>query len=751
MNRQKLAARLGTHFINNSLLANRFSLGYKAWHGAARALLFCTFMLYISIFLGGGVYSFFNGLINLGFAILLAVLSLSLGSLIVTFLDWIQKIQLPYRSVLMGSLFLLMSLMIAAVQLAGNAVIVVVYFIIAASLLGAGVGGLIAAIEEGHSRKAPTALGVIGFLGLCFFVIWSAWPGQSYEASDPASCSALQPLLNLEHPAEAGPYTVLELTYGSGKDKRRQEYRRDAAIITEEVDLSQMIDEPLSLILWLRNKYWGFGLDAVPLNARVWYPKGDGPFPLVLVVHGNHLMDDFSDPGYDYLGELLASRGYIAASIDQNFLNAGGFIEAVLGGLKNENDARAYLLLKHLSLWHAWNEEEGNPFYGMVDTENVGLIGHSRGGEAAAIAAAFNDLLVHPDHGDIHFDFGYNIQAVIAIAPSDGQFKPRRQGIKLSDINYLVLHGSADSDVRSFQGLAQYDRVSLTEGSDYFKAAVYIHGANHGQFNTRWGRIDQTISRFFLDRSNIMPPQAQELAAKVFISGFLEDALQGRREYRLLFAEPSWGQNWFSDTFYQIQFRDGTATIIADFEEDMDLTTLSIEGGKALGKNLRSWSEEPVELGDGRLRDTTSLRLSWHLKCGGVASYTLMMPENLTGLLSAKALTFAVANISEDRGSVDFTIIIEDHAGEQAALPLSHISALPPSPQYRTFKKPLTVQFLSEPVYTTYTFLLSDFTKVNSAFDPRGIVEIHFVFDSLSGAIYLDDVGLLPSVYEETR
>ena len=50
-------------------------------------------------------------------------------------------------------------------------------------------------------------------------------------------------------------------------------------------------------------------------------PRGDGPFPLALIVHGNHSMEDYSDPGYAYLGELLASRGIIMASVDENFIN----------------------------------------------------------------------------------------------------------------------------------------------------------------------------------------------------------------------------------------------------------------------------------------------------------------------------------------------------------------------------------------------------------------------------------------------
>jgi hypothetical protein len=52
-------------------------------------------------------------------------------------------------------------------------------------------------------------------------------------------------------------------------------------------------------------------------------------------------MKDFSDPGYAYLGELFASRGFIAVSVDENFLN---------GDIRSENDARAYVLLEHLKV-----------------------------------------------------------------------------------------------------------------------------------------------------------------------------------------------------------------------------------------------------------------------------------------------------------------------------------------------------------------------------------------------------------------
>ena len=107
------------------------------------------------------------------------------------------------------------------------------------------------------------------------------------------------------------------------------------SITTDPVDASKLVD--LGSSAKSRNDYWGFSPDSFPINGRVWYPDGEGPFPLVLVVHGNHNMKDFSDPGYDWLGELLASRGYILTSVDMNFIN---------GGIRGENELR---FLNHAS------------------------------------------------------------------------------------------------------------------------------------------------------------------------------------------------------------------------------------------------------------------------------------------------------------------------------------------------------------------------------------------------------------------
>src|SRR6266542_2714200 len=270
-------------------------------------------------------------------------------------------------------------------------------------------------------------------------------------------------LLSAPNPADPGSYQVRTLYYGSGKDRRRPEFRDSVTLRTTVVDGSKLASAPTPALGRSRKKYWGFGFDAMPVNGRVWYPDGPGPFPLVLIVHGNHNMKDFSDPGYGYLGQLLASRGFILVSVDENFLN---------GNIRSENDARGWMLLKHVEAWRRFNDSAGGPFHRKVDLDHIALMGHSRGGEAVAIAGAFNRLSHYPDDATVTFDFNFGIKALVAIAPIDGQYEPAQRPTPLENVNYLVIHGSHDGDVSAFSGLRQYERIQFTDGRPWFKAAV---------------------------------------------------------------------------------------------------------------------------------------------------------------------------------------------------------------------------------------------------------------------------------------
>src|SRR6478735_8548095 len=93
-------------------------------------------------------------------------------------------------------------------------------------------------------------------------------------------------LISAPNPGEKGSFAVKTLYYGSGTDKRRAEFRDSVTIKTKTVDVSPFVTtEPDNAKA--REKDWGFGFSKVPINGRVWYPDGNGPFPLVLIVHGH--------------------------------------------------------------------------------------------------------------------------------------------------------------------------------------------------------------------------------------------------------------------------------------------------------------------------------------------------------------------------------------------------------------------------------------------------------------------------------
>jgi hypothetical protein len=94
-------------------------------------------------------------------------------------------------------------------------------------------------------------------------------------------------LITAPNPGDPGSFTVRKLYYGSGTDKRRPEFRDSVTLKTKTVDASPFVTADKANAK-AREKEWGFGFAKLPINGRVWYPAGDGPFPLVLIVHGNH-------------------------------------------------------------------------------------------------------------------------------------------------------------------------------------------------------------------------------------------------------------------------------------------------------------------------------------------------------------------------------------------------------------------------------------------------------------------------------
>jgi len=468
---------------------------------------------------------------------------------------------------------------------------------------------------------------------LFFLLVLGACMGALELAPDDSDQVLGRHLLDVPSPLEQGSYRVKSLFYGSGTDKNRPEFRDSVAFETGRVDASKLVS--LGRSAKSRNKYWGFEPDSFPLNARVWYPDGPGPFPLVLVAHGNHNMKDFSDPGYEYLGRHLASRGFILASLDMNFIN---------GGIGGENDGRGWLFLKHLEAWAGFNEDRENPFHGLVDMENLGIMGHSRGGEAVGHAAAFNTLSRYPDDATLTWEFGFDIKAVIAIAPVDGQYRPTSRLAPVENVNYLVFHGTHDGDVSSFSGLRTYKRIGFTDGEPHFKASVYVHRANHGQWNTVWGAHDRgDRSARSLDLRGLLEGEEQRQFALVYVTAFLESSLRGRDDYLPMFRDHRVIGDWLPKTMFITQFQESGFRPLATFEGDIDVTTGAIPGVRIRGDSLATWRENVLPFrsrtgsSSGSTQENQAVWVGWNNRIAGKdttrmgppAAYAIELPDGL--------------------------------------------------------------------------------------------------------------------------
>ena len=546
----------------------------------------------------------------------------------------------------------------------------------------------------------------------------------------------------IDDPGLPGTYEVRALSYGSGTEARRPAFGRDALVTTPCIDASKVLGKLDFGADDARTWFWGFGTDALPLNGLVWMPVGAGPFPLVLVVHGNHAMGDFSEFGYEYLGRHLASRGFITVSVDEDFLN-GSWADDWQG---QEQVVRAWLLLLHLDQWRAWNQQPASPFHGMVDMDRVALMGHSRGGEAASVAAMLAARTTAPGASLAPWPSGLRVRAVVGIAPSDGQYS---SPVVLKDVDLLELQGGHDSDVRGWIGIQQYARTIVS--GDAFKAAFWAYRANHGQFSTVWGRSDWGPSGGAqLNLAPLLEPVDQQDVAKTAIGAFLEASLHDRAGYRGLFQRPMVGREWLPDDIYLVRSTDGAVTplTLADPSKPADGLTVRTDGfssDRAMALPLRALQPN---------QGVRGVRLEW-AGVGGQAAWTLDGLTQRIAALEGPELHLSLANgadPSSGAGVPEVRIELTTTDGVSVSIPLSRWGALPPPLETQLSKSPvldalagldLSVTQPVERVLQGYVIPVAEFAAENPAFRTDRVASLRVLVDrSAAGVLWLAEVGL---------
>ena len=619
------------------------------------------------------------------------------------------------------------------------------------------------------AKKKVITIGlfVLSFAAIVSLVVFLAYDGTLEGLMKAQQKSPVPEPLRAPNPGEPGSFKVRTVYYGTrGGNPRRPEYDR-AAISTPTVDASMFFKEFKGWKRNLRKKYWGYDFDKLPLNATVWLPDGPGPFPVALIVHGNHEMAEFSDPGYRYLGELLASRGFILASVDENFLNSGLFHDP-----PKQQAVRGWMLLEHLKLWRDWSRSANNPLGVAIDFDKIAVMGHSRGGEAAATAALFNQMTHYPEDARIRFDYHFPIRSVVAIAPADGQYRPADQSRSIDNVNYFTIQGANDSDVSSFHGSRQWDRVRYTSGGDWFKSELYIYRANHGQFNTVWGRSDAGYPLgWFLNLKPLMNPEDQRRIARIYISAFLEATLHGRHEYVPLFRDYRSISAWLPDTLYVNRYQDAGFKLVADFNEDPDVTTTTLPSGRIDASDLSLWKEARIPFRQGD-RGYNGVFLGWNRNDDKgkedpkiKPAYSITLPENTAAawnLTGASALILSVAALDQDapllnekegkgaekakeepkkeRESPDFAVELETADGVVASHPLSEFGTILPPLKVRftklQFLDDLGYQKSSEAVFQTISIPLSSFAA-QKGFQVEKLGTIRLRFDRTRASVIL--------------
>ncbi len=251
--------------------------------------------------------------------------------------------------------------------------------------------------------------------------------------------------------------------------------------------------------------------------AQVWRPKAlAANHPVLVFLHGNHgtcgkgsspRVDDNAQytgsgscppgyrvtpnhMGYAYLAEKLAAWGYVVVSINANRgITSGGSAP----GDSGLNLARGRLVLKHLALLSAWNSGAtatpatlGASFKGALDFGNVGLLGHSRGGEGVRAALAQYTDPASPWPARIK---ALTVKGIFEIGPVDGQTS---RVLDAKNAAWNVVLPMCDGDVSNLQGMRPFDRMMTAnnETTPKPKSMFAVWGTNHNFFNTEWQTSD---------------------------------------------------------------------------------------------------------------------------------------------------------------------------------------------------------------------------------------------------------------------
>ncbi|HSK00513.1 MAG TPA: alpha/beta hydrolase fold domain-containing protein [Kofleriaceae bacterium] len=225
--------------------------------------------------------------------------------------------------------------------------------------------------------------------------------------------------------------------------------------------------------------YWNYTWNGT--SARVYAPSNGGcdssiHSPLVVLMRGV----GFPHTNYHYLLRHLARNGYIGVAVDSL---PSGVTQADYQAAADD----AWAFVKDF-MWTTWSKR----FF--IDPSRVGLIGHSRGGEAVKFLAE-----------KLKADPVFDVRAVISLAPTNFHH------VKLTGQNTvgaMTIVGSADADTTTDRAYSSHDETGSDASqqdpainpSVVYRSMKLLGGGNHGGFaaEAAQGSVTQGYALAFL-------------------------------------------------------------------------------------------------------------------------------------------------------------------------------------------------------------------------------------------------------------
>ncbi|MCK6504893.1 hypothetical protein L6R53_16095 [Myxococcota bacterium] len=478
------------------------------------------------------------------------------------------------------------------------------------------------------------------------------------------------------------------------------------------------------------------------LGQRTYYPTdiaelvaAEGPRPLVMMSHGNG--HDYT--WYDYLGEHLASWGYVFMA-HQN--NTGPGIDTCSSTTLTNTD---YFLGNLDSIADGALE-------GMIDGGRIAWLGHSRGGEGVARAY---DKLVDGVYTPTSFSLD-DIVLISSIAPT--------VFLGVDDSNphdrwYHQIDAAGDGDVTGGpdSGVVQYLRIA--EAAEGARAVHYVQGAAHNDFNC-CGFDDGTGPDLIGRRP------AQELAKATYL-GLLEWVVQGnpatadlvRRSYESFHDAGIDG-----DIVVASQFRSdpgGVVLVLDDFQSETDTAVSSagtavtatvedlVEGRLDDDNTSFAWAASDPMNGMTLAEDRDDLSQGAVFGWSGEAAWRVELPAGSEDLRGWTWLSLRAAQGTrhpftvETAGPLTFSVVLIDALGAESVIRLDDVGLSLTQPYQRTGYG-AGAGWANE--WNTIRLRLADFASAGRGIDLSQVVAVELRFGgkwgSTQGRIGLDDLVL---------